>query len=370
LLKRIYVDNYKCLVNFELRPNELTLLLGPNGSGKSAVLDVLYALREVLSGTVKINDQVAFPAGTLTRWQTSPRQVFELDVESKATGQLTYRLEVEHQRETGRARVELERLSAPSGTLFEFAHGTVQLYRDDHSKGPSFTGDWSESWLARFLEHRDNPRPAHFLDFMRRMVICRIHPQGIAAESRGEDVVLARDGSNFAAWYRAMVQERPDLMPEFLEALRQAIDGLAGLRLEKVGQDARALMIAFEHHGASYSLGLDELSDGQRALVLLYSLLYFSAGQGYTLLLDEPDNYLALAEIQPWLMALSDACGGAVSQAVLCSHHPELIDYLGPDHGLLLDRYSSGPAIVRSVADRELVGGLKLSEIIARGWEL
>jgi DNA repair exonuclease SbcCD ATPase subunit len=44
MLKRLYVDNYRCFVNFTLDSQELTLLVGPNGSGKSSVLDVLFAL--------------------------------------------------------------------------------------------------------------------------------------------------------------------------------------------------------------------------------------------------------------------------------------------------------------------------------------
>ncbi len=45
MIKRLYIDNYKCLVNFDLKLDELSLLLGPNGVGKSSVLDVVYALR-------------------------------------------------------------------------------------------------------------------------------------------------------------------------------------------------------------------------------------------------------------------------------------------------------------------------------------
>ena len=114
----------------------------------------------------------------------------------------------------------------------------------------------------------------------------------------------------------------------------------------------------------------DEISDGQRALVALYGLIHLASGQGYTLFLDEPDNYVALAEIQPWLMSLEDACGDAVSQAVITSHHPELIDYLGSENGVLLHRDSSGVVTTRrpEVSDSD-AAGLKLSELIARGWE-
>jgi energy-coupling factor transporter ATP-binding protein EcfA2 len=368
MIKRIYINNYKNLVNFELFPGELTLLLGRNGTGKSAVLDTIHGLREVLSGAVKVTDPVAFPSRTLTRWQSKPLQAFELEVDLPETGPLTYRLEVEHEPDRGIARVALERLSGPGGPLVEFERGKVTLYRDDHTKGPDFTSDWTESWLARFTGNRDNPRPTRFLEFIRRMVVLRLQPQGIGAEARGEDTTLARDGANFAAWYRGMSQERPEAAQALGGDLARVIDGFTALRLPQVGQDTRAAVLAFDHDSTPFQIELDQVSDGQRALIVLYALLHFTAGQGGTLLLDEPDNYLALSEIQPWLMALSDACGDTVSQAVLCSHHPELIDYLGGEHGLLLERDRSGPVLVRSLADQE-TGGLTLSEILARGWE-
>jgi predicted ATPase len=180
---------------------------------------------------------------------------------------------------------------------------------------------------------------------------------------------LQRDAHNFAAWYRHLLLERQELVPEFTNALKEVIAGFRSIRMEKVGVDTRALMVMFDQFGQRYELRLDEISDGQRALIALYSLVRLAAGQGYTLFLDEPENYLALAEIQPWLIELADACGEQVPQAVLCSHHPELIDYLGGDRGLVLRRESSGATTVRPSSEMAVEGGLKLSEVIARGWE-
>jgi predicted ATPase len=163
--------------------------------------------------------------------------------------------------------------------------------------------------------------------------------------------------------------ERQDLVHGFTEQLKKVIDGFTGVRMEKVGLDTRALMMTFEELGERYELRLDEISDGQRALFALYSLVRLAAGQGYTLFLDEPDNYVALCEIQPWLIELADACGDRVPQAVLCSHHPELIDYLGADRGVELRRESSGATTVRRLGETTVDGGLKLSETVARGWQ-
>lgn len=164
------------------------------------------------------------------------------------------------------------------------------------------------------------------------------------------------------------MQEHQDLMLDYVQALREVIDDFDSLRLERVGVEARALMVRFRGQTEKYELRLDELSDGQRALLAIYALVHLTSGQGYTLFLDEPDNYVALPELQPWLMALSDACGDTLPQAVICSHHPELIDYLGPESGLLLQREVSGVTKVRALAELDIGDALTLSEVIARGW--
>jgi len=368
MIKRLYVDNYKCLVNFELQLAELTLLLGPNGVGKTSVLDAMYALRQLLAGVAKVTDVGVFPTPTLTRWQSRDLQVYELDAELE-DDTLRYRLEIEHERATRRCRIKLEQLVANGQPLFRCKEGEVQLYRDNHSKGPTFGVDWSESALARVAPRGDNIRLTRFLDFMRKVIVCGLYPAGFETESSTEDSILQRDARNFAAWYRHLLFERQELVPEFTKALREVIAGFRGIRMEKVGLDTRAVMVMFEEYGERYELRLDEISDGQRALIALYSLVRLAAGQGYTLFLDEPDNYIALEEIQPWLIGLADACGAEVPQAVLCSHHPELIDYLGADRGLLLQRESSGVTKAKSLAEATVDDGLKLSERITRGWQ-
>lgn len=368
MFKRLYADNYKCLVNFELPLQELTLLLGANGAGKTSVLDIMFALRQLLNGTAKITDADIFPARTLTRWQTRKRQIFELEADLSGDS-FTYRLEIEHENAGKRARIDLESLTANANPLFRFEHGEVQLFRDDHSQGPTFSSDWTESALARVAARQDNTRLTRFLEHATKVIVCGLYPASFATEASEEAPLLKRDARNFAAWFWHVQLERPDRVTDFTSALQNVIDGFQGLRLEKAGLDTRALMVRFTEEGRRYELRLDEISDGQRALIALYALVRLAADQGYTLFLDEPENYVALTEIQPWLMELADSCGDTVPQAVLCSHHPELIDYLGGEHGLLLRRETTGVTRAESLKPLPTEGGLKLSEVVARGWE-
>ena len=76
-IARLYVNNYRCFVNFELRPQRRSLLLGYNGTGKSSVLDVLHSIRRLVVTNVSVDE--AFPIDTLSRFAESSDQRFELD---------------------------------------------------------------------------------------------------------------------------------------------------------------------------------------------------------------------------------------------------------------------------------------------------
>ncbi len=367
MLRRLSVDNYKCLVGFDLQLDEFNLLIGDNGVGKSAVLSVLRAVRGLLRGTSKVTDDDVFPVGTLTRWQESLTQTVELETE--LCGDIcTYRIEIAHDVALGLARITKETLSDSVGPLFEFAKGDVQLYRDNHSEGPVYTADWTESALARVQHRHDNQRLSRFVELLRGATILTIRPESVHAHSDREDRWLEPDASNLVNWYRHIVQETPKLVADYEAALGESICDFQGMRLEKVGIATRACMVDLLIAERQFAVALDELSDGQRALIVLYGLVHLGRGHLGLLVVDEPENFLSLREIQPWLTEIEDACGQGPTQVVLCSHHPELIDLVSSYAGLVLQRDANGRTAAARPPSDMYESGLRYSELIARGW--
>ena len=168
MLKRIHIDNYKCLNNFDLTFGDLTLLIGSNGCGKTAVFEVVGKLRDFIRGDGRVGE--LFSVGDLTKWTKNLEQSFELEFEFAGTSVL-YRLVVGHHLEKRLSRVNREELTCDGKPLFEFANGNeVQLYRDDHSKGPKYTFDGTQSGIAPVAEGPDNKRLCAFRDRVRRFV--------------------------------------------------------------------------------------------------------------------------------------------------------------------------------------------------------
>lgn len=367
MLKKMYIHNYKCFVNFEIEFSNLVLLLGTNGSGKTSIFDVLFYIRRLVVDNAKIYD--VFSTEDLTVWMDSPEQVFELHVEGNG-GSYIYKLHVMHQIELGRLRIEKETLSFNDKPLFSFEQGDIQLYNDSFGQGPIFTFDWFLSGLSMVAPRNDNTKLMWFKNWIKMVFILNLYPKSISSVSEEKSSWLNRNGTNFVSWYRYISHVQQDRIFDLFTYLRESIPGFDSIKFDEAGKQM-ILKIGFkntEKKSKTFFFDLSQLSDGQRVLLILHMLLISLKDMGHTLFLDEPENYVALAEIQPWLMELSDACGTSIPQVVIISHHPELIDYFGIEKSKFIDREPLAPARVKSLPAQP-GGSLRLSEMIARGWE-
>ena len=364
MIKRVAIDNFRCFVNFEFVPGRLNLLLGSNGSGKSSFFDVLTGVVDLIIQSADVND--LFPTSTLTRWDTRELQRIEVDVETSGS-EFHYELVVRHDRERDRSVIDSEIVKEGEKTLFSYADGQVHLHRNDGRPGASFPFRGNRSFLSQIEERPETVNLMWFLDFMESVLTLRLDARSMQNSSKDEEDALARDGSNFASWYRHVSQETPEKLQGLWGALKQVIPGFQSMKLVSSGGKGRSrdLVLSMAVDGQAYDLDFDELSDGQRALVALYGLLYGSDAKRACLLLDEPEVHVGLTEVQPWLVELDDKFGES-GQVFVVSHHPEVVDYLAAAQPFVFERPSGGPARVReAIFDRE--SGLTASKQLARG---
>ena len=368
MVTRLYVDNFRCLVNFELKLDETNILLGPNGSGKTSVLHALRQIQALVARRARIDE--AFPTRDLSMAQDRDEQRFELDLRIDGS---TYRyaLCIEHDRGRSRPRVSEETLEHDAKPIFAFRDGSVHLYNDLHGELASFSFELPVSGVSFVTERPFTRKLTRFRQAIADFVIASPCPPLFESETTSEDEFLEPLMQNFVGWYRHAAQENMGAIAGLFEVLREALPGFDSISLTESGENARALKVDF--HGSTDERRLDryrfaQLSDGQRALIALYCLVVLSKSRRASLFLDEPDNYLALREIQPWLAAVAEHCGDTLEQAVFVSHHPVTIDYMAGAKGRWFSRDGTGPVRVSSQPDRT-IDGLSLSETVARGWE-
>jgi hypothetical protein len=360
MLTRILADNFRSLVNFEFRPEKLCLLLGDNGSGKSTVFEVL-ALASDLVGLGRPAADLF--RGTQTRWDSREIQRFELDVTGNG-GTYRYALEIKHQLDGTRPpAIRSEEVTFEGERLFRFADGEVHLARDSGKAGADFPFQPNQSFLAN-LDPRGS-RLGWFKGFMEKVRIIQPNPFSMNPTSKGDLRFMGRYCQYLAAFFDYLNSERPDVRAELESRLQEVLPGFQHIRLPRTGDEKVLQAVFADRTGKQHVLGLLELSEGQRVLIALYAALYGLLDETALLCFDEPDNFVSLPETQPWLQTLRDTLDQRGGQAMVVSHHPEVIDYLALDSAWRFER-PAGPVVARPL-DMGASPGLKPSEIIVRG---
>lgn len=364
MINRIFVDNYRCFVDFEWKPGSLNLLLGDNGTGKTSLFDVLETVRDFVTNPAE--SRVAFPTGALAAGGDSQEQSFELGITGNG-GQYSYKLVIEHAADRLKNRVKLETLTFDDIMLYRFEDNEAHLFRDDGGAGPVFPFDWNRSAIGTIPDRRDNTRLTWFRSRLERIYVFSPAPSQMEGSTAGEAVRPARNLSNYAAWLRHLNND-PACSVRLMDSLREVLDGFTGIRFVTLGDLAKELRFLFDYTGEQpHEMPFQHLSDGQRCLAALYTSLHVLSGTDVSLLWDEPDNYVSLREIQPFLRTLEDLAEGDGKQCLLISHHPELINRLAARHGVQMYRDAAGAARAKPFAWEGR--GVSPAELVARGWE-
>jgi predicted ATPase len=364
MLTRIYIDNFRCYSNFELSIDQLYLLLGANGAGKSSLFEALTKLQALLDG---VRVEGIFLPADLTRWTTLKTHRFELDVVSNGDA---YRYQVGLRFQENQSQpvvVDYERLWLNDQPLLQFEAGTVQLHRDDFTLDATYPLDRSLSAVGLVPPYRrENSKIHQFRQSLNKIIVVQLVPPAMTSDSEREAPLLDLKSSNFVSWYRWISKDQ-GLVVRLTQQLQQVLPGFSHFLWLSFSEQRQALIVKFVTQGATFDYAFHQLSDGQRMLIGLYTLLLYAESNGVTLCIDEPENFLALPEIQPWLHQLYDFCGEKSLQALIISHHPELIDYLAASHGIWLERKDNGTIRIQKIVQQE-EGGLPISELVARGW--
>lgn len=380
MLKRMYVNNFRCLVNFEFKIDSLSLFMGANASGKSTIFAALIKLQKFILGEDFSEDgyQVAalFKKSDLTRWQKSSIQKFELDLEGNG-GIYKYVLEIEHLGDYEPPRMRTEKLSFGNDPLFEFnlqpdergiLRGHARLYNDDPSREsvvfPFFKS--SGSGVGFVYERQGNQKLTWFKKRIANFFIVHINPGLMNSESRKEEKHPNWEMSNYAAWYSYLSGAKQGQIIKLTLELQNIIPGFDSFQNPKSGEDARSLSASFRLPSKSI-YKFDELSDGQKALIALYTLISVAADEDCTLCIDEPENFLALPEVQPWLEKIDEYFIGDGCQVILISHHPSIINDIGNNSGYWFYREDNQAVRFFPIND-DGKDGLSLAKLIELGW--
>ncbi|TVS13314.1 MAG: hypothetical protein EA424_21605 [Planctomycetaceae bacterium] len=367
MITRLYVNNFRCLVAFEAKFDSFGVLCGPNGAGKSSVFDVLKMIRDLATSEAVLGGEGPKDIKELafTNWLDSTIQEFELTVNSSGH-EFEYKLHIEQARDDVKPRIVFESATCDRRNLFSRNLDGVNFNRGDGTTS-SFPLDWRQAALGSIQPHGSLRDIEILQETLGRILIVRPSPRSMELESKGESRQPMLSMDNLLSWYRSLAQEQ-----EWTDILRDSLKDVwpdfMSFRQQDTGINAKTLQLRFDSdQGRDAGLySFHQLSDGEKALLGLYMIrAALESGRTNIVFIDEPDNYVGLPELQPWVLAMRELLDED-HQAILISHHPEILGSAGHEYGSYLWRDNhtsptrSGPL--------KIPEGLSVGEAVKRGW--
>jgi predicted ATPase len=358
VIRRLYVHNYRCLLNFELALADLPscLLIGRNGSGKTTISGALEILQQVAKGVNRVGQLVQ----EKDFWRGMASEPMRFEVEAEIDGTVfDYSLAFEFPPKFKELRVFEENFKEAGQSVYSRKNADVTLNRPGREPA-EFTIDWHLVALPIIQESSKSDPISTFKKWLSRMLILSPVPQFIDGESRGETLEPNRHVTNFGEWFTGLLASSPAAYTKIDSYLRDLLPDLKDIQNPLAGPDSRNLTVRFASDQGSFGPPVKDLSAGEKCFLISALVVAAAEQQGPLLCFwDEPDSHLALSEVGHLILNLRRAALSSGSQFIATSHDPEAIRSFSDDNTLVLSRKSHlEPTIVRPLADLRIEGDL------------
>ena len=367
MITRLYANNFRCLVGFEAVFDAFGILCGPNGSGKSSVFDVLKLVRDLGTSEACLGGDGPQDIKQLefTNWLNKTTQEFEVSVRAE-DHDFEYRVHIEQTHGDVKPRIIMERATCDGHQLFSRDLDGVTFERQDGTQS-GFPLDWRQAALGAIQPSGALTDIQILQEALAKILILRPSPRSMESESRSEARQPSLDLSNILSWYRSL-SDAQEWTDRLRDSLQNVWPDFRSFRQVDVGLNTKTLQLRFDTGNGrdASSYFFHQLSDGEKALVGLYMVrAAVETSAANIVVIDEPDNYVGLPELQPWVLALRELLDED-HQAILISHHPEILGSAGEEFGNYLwrDNHTS----LTRIGPLRVPDGISEGEAIARGW--
>jgi predicted ATPase len=359
VIRRFYVHNFRCLENFELPVSGLSsvLLIGNNGSGKTSVSLALEVLQKIARGTNQVGQLVKPKDLSRGRWEVPMRFEIEVELESNS---FAYTIAFEFPEGFKELRVWEEKLTVNGALVYSRELATVHLLRSGSDKEATFNIDWHLVALPIIQVKSGNDPLSVFKQWLACMLLLRPVPSQIRGESDRETLQPSPELADLGAWFSGLLAHSPSAYSRIDEYLKHLMPDLKDIINPQTGTDYRSMVVRFANENGNFRLPFEDLSDGEKCFVIGALVLAASDAYDQPVLCfwDEPENYLAISEVQHFVLSLRRAFN-ARGQLIATSHNAEGIRCFSNENTFLLYRKNHvEPTRVRLIEEIKVNGDL------------
>jgi predicted ATPase len=330
MLQRLYVHNFRCLQNFEIKPgeNDSLLLIGKNGRGKSTIAKVLSIFKNLGTNTAHVGLLVTKDDFTLGRIKEQIHFGIDILLNDK---KYTYVLILDMPENSGELRIVEESFFIDEKPVFERKEAFVTYHSNNQIS--EFSLDWHSAALSLITESGNGPIQ-QLKSWFQNMLILTPIPQQIGGESYNRGY-----SGPFADYLTQLLTEHPASYTTIKDFIKGLMPDFIDFNNKQVTSLSRMLEVTFGDNGTSYETKFDHLSDGEKCMFLGATILAAQkAINNLFVFWDEPDNYLAISEVENFISVLRQNFHNNNSQIWMTSHSSETINCFSHENTFVLRR--------------------------------
>ncbi|MBJ6608991.1 MAG: ATP-binding protein [Candidatus Thiothrix moscowensis] len=358
MLQRLYVNNYRCLENFEIVTKDLSslLLIGKNGAGKSTVRYAMEILQKISRGTNRANKLISAKDFAHGKKDTPIR--FELEVLLDGRS-YQYIIAFELPENFREFRVFEEKLTVDGKAIYSREAAQVILHPEKKGRDAKFFVDWHLVALP-IIQEQSKSDPIHrFKVWLTNMVIFSPIPCFMTGASTGETLEPELDGTNFGEWFSGILSLYPAAYTTIYEYLKNVMPDIEDIQNKLIGEDTKSMSVQFKNSGSAIRIAFRDLSDGEKCFFICALVLAANKHYGPIFCFwDEPDNYISLSEVGYFITTLRSAFKNG-SQIIVTSHNEEAIRRFSSSNTFVLERKTHlEPTRIRILEDMAIQGDI------------
>ena len=351
MIKRLYVDNFKCLQKFELNLENLNsiFLLGKNGSGKSTVFEVIEFFQKIGQGNTNLVDLIDENSFIFNDVNKLISLELEVEIDKKC---FVYSLKIEFPKNFNAARIKKETLQIDKEILLKREGGQTTYKNNAH-----FLLDWHHIGLPLVSTQSNNDPIVVFKDWLKSIVLVAPYPKQFLNISKIESAKLNKDGSNIMDFSRWLLSSNPSLYVSIFNYLKSKMPDLETFKFDNNGGNERKLIFEFGIKSNKKIFDFKQLSDGEQIFFLAATILAAQKNTPNLLCLwDEPDNFIGLKEMNGFITEFRKAFEDTSSQLLMTSHNERAINRFSNHNIFVLSRNSHlAPTKVKVLKDIDYI---------------
>ncbi|MCJ7422652.1 AAA family ATPase [Candidatus Bathyarchaeota archaeon] len=363
-IKKLKVQNFKSLCQFDMRLKDFNVLIGRNNSGKSNILDCLSFISEVTENPI---DRVQAARGGYDHvvYGGNIKEAVQIEVSLDAKPK-----EIKYSIFFDNSKIILEQArDVSSGLVFldRTADGTTTLCNSKGERTGHFGSGPTTSVLMQIALdpqlRQSNPVLVELLDSVREWRFYRLNPSNLRTSlDPRKQYDIGKDGKFMPLVLHTLLSSNLPIFKEIERTLKAAVPEIEELQspLEADGTTHAAIREEsfekpFDHH---------QISDGTLS-ILANLLIAFTPSKAELIGVEEPEDY-----VHPKLLKfLVDVFKASGTQVLMVSHSPYLLDVVEPENILLIRKTHGKTTCKRPKAKelRKFIKELSLGELWVSG---